>query len=74
MKGKFVLVHTMKTYKGCRGTALGREWSTSCPSYHDPWHPLNRRLGGPQNHSGYSGEEKFLAMLGFESLTVKPLT
>jgi len=23
-----------------------------------PWYPLDRRMGGPQNHSGCSGEEK----------------
>jgi hypothetical protein len=23
-----------------------------------PWYPLDRRLGGPQSHSGRSGEEK----------------
>jgi hypothetical protein len=24
----------------------------------DYWYPLNRRLGGPQSHSGCSGKEK----------------
>jgi len=24
----------------------------------NPWHPLERRLGGPQCQSGYGGEEK----------------
>jgi len=23
-----------------------------------PWYPLDRRLGGPQSHSGHGGEEK----------------
>jgi len=24
----------------------------------NPWYPLDRRLGGPQNRSGHGGEEK----------------
>jgi len=28
------------------------------PQGKSPWYPLDRRLGGPQNHSGHSGEEK----------------
>jgi hypothetical protein len=28
------------------------------PPEKEPWHPLDRRLGGPQNRSGRGGEEK----------------
>jgi hypothetical protein len=28
------------------------------PPGKDPWNPLDRRLGGPQNRSGHGGEEK----------------
>jgi hypothetical protein len=28
------------------------------PQGKSPWYPLDRRLGGPQNRSGLSGEEK----------------
>jgi hypothetical protein len=28
------------------------------PQRKNPWYPLNRRLGGPQNRSGRGGEEK----------------
>jgi hypothetical protein len=28
------------------------------PGKKSPWYPLDRRLGGPQGHSGHSGLEK----------------
>jgi hypothetical protein len=28
------------------------------PPGKSPWYPLDRRLGGPQSHSGSGGEEK----------------
>jgi hypothetical protein len=28
------------------------------PQRKNPWYPLDRRLGGPQNRSGRGGEEK----------------
>jgi hypothetical protein len=28
------------------------------PQVKSPWYPLDRRLGGPQSHSGRGGEEK----------------
>jgi hypothetical protein len=28
------------------------------PPGESPWYPLDRRFGGPQNHSGRGGEEK----------------
>jgi hypothetical protein len=34
----------------------GGEWSASHPGI--PCYPLDRRLGVPQSHSGFSGEEK----------------
>jgi hypothetical protein len=45
---------------------LGTRWRwvvrfTSRPLYpqgKSPWYPLDRRLGGPQSHSGCGGEEK----------------
>jgi hypothetical protein len=63
--------HAMKAYSGSGGTAphildLGTRWrwvvsfmpwllysQGKCP-----WYPLDRRLGGPQSHSGHSGREK----------------
>jgi len=41
----------------------GGEWSASHPSSFTPrekipWYPIDRRLGGPQSHSGCGGEEK----------------
>jgi hypothetical protein len=38
----------------------GGEWSASHPGHFTPkgpWYPLDRRLSGPQNRSGHSGEE-----------------
>jgi hypothetical protein len=29
------------------------------PQGNSPWYPLDRRLGGPQNHSERGGEESF---------------
>jgi hypothetical protein len=31
---------------------------TTLPQGKIPWYPLDRRLGGPQSHSGHGGEEK----------------
>jgi len=28
------------------------------PQANSPWYPLDRRLGGPQSHSGRGGEKK----------------
>jgi hypothetical protein len=28
------------------------------PQGKNPWYPLDRRLGGPQSHSGHCGEDK----------------
>jgi len=28
------------------------------PQGKSPWYPMDRRLGGPQSHSGHGGEEK----------------
>jgi hypothetical protein len=37
------------------------------PQGKSPWHPLDRRLGGPQSRSGRGGEEKTSQPLpGFE--------
>jgi hypothetical protein len=49
----------------------GGEWSASRPGRFtprkSPWYPLDRRLDGPQNRSGYGGEEKnSQALLGLE--------
>jgi hypothetical protein len=30
---------------------VGGEWSASRPGRFTPWHPLDRRLGGPQSRS-----------------------
>jgi hypothetical protein len=41
----------------------------------NPRYPLNRRLDGPQKHSGHYGEEhKLLPLLGFETPIVHPVT
>jgi hypothetical protein len=53
------------------------EWSTSHPSHFthgkEPWYPLNRRLGGPQNWSGHFGKKKNLLPLpGFEPQIIQP--
>jgi hypothetical protein len=39
-----------------------------------PWYPLDRRLGGSQNRSGRSGEEKNLQpLLGLEPPIIQPI-
>jgi hypothetical protein len=39
-----------------------------------PWNPLGRRLGGPQNRSGRSGEEKNSQPLpGLEPPIIQPV-
>jgi hypothetical protein len=39
-----------------------------------PWYPLDRRLAGPQNWSGHSGEEKnSKPLLGLEPLIIQPV-
>jgi hypothetical protein len=39
------------------------------PRGKDPWYPLGRRLGGPQNRSGQREEEKILDPTGTRTLT-----
>jgi hypothetical protein len=60
----------------------GTRWSwvvgfTPLPLYHQgksPWHPLDRRLGGPQSRSGRGGEEKNSQPLpGFEPPVIQPV-
>ena len=63
-RGEVFLVHTMKEYKGRRGTAPlilnlvlhGGEWLISRPDRFTPGkappYPLNRRLAGRQSRSG----------------------
>lgn len=45
----------------------GGKWLTSCPGHFaplkEPRHPLNTRVGGPQNWSGYFGENKYIMPL-----------
>jgi hypothetical protein len=63
--------HAMKMYWGSGGIVprifnIGTRWRwvasfTHQPLYprgKSPLYPLHRRLGGPQNRSGYGGEEK----------------
>jgi hypothetical protein len=63
--------YTMKTYWGSGGIAprildLGTRWrwvvsftfQPLCPQGKSLCYPLDRRLSGPQNHSGRGGEEK----------------
>jgi hypothetical protein len=39
-----------------------------------PWYPLDRRLGGFQDQSGHSGEEKnFQPLPGLEPSVIKPI-
>jgi hypothetical protein len=41
----------------------------------NPWYPLDRRLGEPQNWSGHGGEEKnSQPLLGLEPLIIQPVT
>jgi hypothetical protein len=43
------------------------------PQGKKPWHPLDRRLGGPQSRSGRGGEEKNSQPLpGLEPLIIQP--
>jgi hypothetical protein len=61
----------MKTYWGSGGIVPGILYLSTgwrlvvsftpwllYPQGKSPWYPLDRRLGGPQNCSGYGGEEK----------------
>jgi hypothetical protein len=64
---KFSLSTPCKACRGSRGIASaldGGEWLVShsgrFTSDKEPRYPLNRRLSGPQNWSGYSGKEKNL--------------
>jgi len=69
-KGKVVPVlflnehHTMKAYWVSGGIAPLILWPQHFmpwllyPQGRSPWYPLDRRLGGPQSHSGHGGEEK----------------
>jgi hypothetical protein len=63
--------HAMKMYWRSGGIAphildLGTRWGWVVsfkpqllyPQGKSPWYPLDRRLGGPQSHSGHDGEQK----------------
>jgi hypothetical protein len=59
--------HVMKAYWGSGGIDPHINLGTRCGQLHapaalpqgkGPWYPLDRRLGGPQNRSRRSGEEK----------------
>jgi hypothetical protein len=42
------------------------------PQRKSPWYPLDRRLGGTQNRSGYGDEEKnSQPLLGLEPLIIQ---
>jgi hypothetical protein len=44
-----------------------------CPQRKNPWYPLERGLGGPQNWSEYSDEEKYSQPLpGLEPPIIQP--
>jgi hypothetical protein len=43
------------------------------PPRKSPLYSLDRRLGGPQNRSGYCGEEKHLVPPGNPTLAVQPV-
>jgi hypothetical protein len=53
------------------------EWSTSCLSHFapkNPLYPLNGKMGGSLNWSGFFGEEKNVLLLaGSEPLIVQPV-
>jgi hypothetical protein len=54
------------------------EWSDTPPGRFtqrkSPWHPLDRRLGGPQNWTGGGGEEKNSQPLpGLEPPIIQPV-
>jgi hypothetical protein len=72
----------MKAYWGSEGIAphildLGTRWRwvvsfMPWPLY--PQYPLDRRLGGLQNHSGHDGEEKnYQPLPGLEPLIIQPV-
>jgi hypothetical protein len=42
------------------------------PPGKEPWYPVDRRLGRPQNLSGRHGEEKNLAPTGTQTPTPQP--
>jgi hypothetical protein len=44
---------------------------TTLPQRNSPQYPLDRRLGGPQNQSGQHGEEKKLAPMGTQTVTLR---
>jgi hypothetical protein len=44
------------------------------PQGNNPWYPLDRRLGGPQNRSGRGGEERNSQPLpGLEPPIIQPV-
>jgi hypothetical protein len=67
-------VHAMKTYEGVEAQlltfltlALKWSWVVKFKTWSlyawgkNPWHQLNRKLGGAQRQSGHFGEEKLFA-------------
>lgn len=83
-KNKVLPIHSIKAYTGNRGITPflnlgldGGKWLNSCLGHFapvkEPRHPLNTGLGGPQNRSGYFGDNKNLIPLtGFELQTIQP--
>jgi hypothetical protein len=52
----------------------GGEWSVLYPQGKSPWHPLDRRLGGPQSRAERGNEEKnFKPLPGLEPPIIKSL-
>jgi hypothetical protein len=74
--------HAMKAYGGVGYSSThsltlaldGGEWSASRPQVKSPCYPLDRRLGGPQSHSGRGGKEKNSQTLpGLEAPIMQPV-
>jgi hypothetical protein len=52
------------------------EWLTSFPGRStpkEPWHPLHRRLSGPQSRSGRGSEKNSQLLTGLEPLIIQPV-
>jgi len=73
-KGKVVPAHAMKVYRGVvvqlhpfltLALDADEQSASHCllypPRQKVSWHLLNRKLGGPQGHSGYLEKRKFSA-------------
>jgi len=80
-KGKFVVVHTLKAYRGSGDITpyifnLGVGWQRVVNFTPRPLHisvPTNRGLGGPHSSYGcYWGREKQLAPVGLEIPIIQP--